>query len=73
MLRRSTVTTKGQVTIPHGLRQQYGIAEGTQVVFTAIDSQTIMLTVVPPLSTMGYGVEDKGRIPCRVVGAKITR
>lgn len=42
----STVSTKGQVTIPNHLRIKYGIKEGTNVIFTATDQNTIMMRVV---------------------------
>jgi AbrB family looped-hinge helix DNA binding protein len=32
----SSVTSKGQVTIPKALRQQLGLARGTRVIFQAI-------------------------------------
>jgi AbrB family looped-hinge helix DNA binding protein len=32
----SSVTSKGQVTIPKALRQQLGLARGTKVIFQAI-------------------------------------
>lgn len=71
----STVQSRGQVTIPQKIRQQYRIGEGSQVIFTSVDEQTIMLTVIPAISVnqSGTGIGTTKRIPCQVVGAKISR
>lgn len=78
----STVSTKGQVTIPNYLRSKYGIQEGTNVVFIAIDQNTIMLKIVnkeivslyvetPTESENTLAKEVKRKIPISVKGATL--
>ncbi len=44
-MQTSTVTTKGQVTIPAKLRRQLGIRRGDEVAFFLEDAKVIMVPV----------------------------
>lgn len=52
MLQTTTMTQKGQVTIPLPLRRQLGLVSGSKIRFVphATDAQTILLSPVSPLS-----------------------
>lgn len=54
----STVTRKGQVTIPHDLRQRLGIRQGSTVEFSLADDHVVMRVVHSPASapTSGFGM-----------------
>lgn len=44
----STVTVKGQITIPKAMRQYLGLAPGDQVAFAYLDDGGIRITAVAP-------------------------
>ncbi|MTW19707.1 AbrB/MazE/SpoVT family DNA-binding domain-containing protein [Allochromatium palmeri] len=54
----STVTSKGQVTIPQALRQRLGIRQGSTVKFSLVDDHVEMQVVQSPVSvpTSGFGL-----------------
>lgn len=45
----ATVTSKGQITIPKAVRDQLGIAQGTQVMFYAAEGRSVRM--IPRTST----------------------
>lgn len=53
-----SVTSKGQVTIPQGIRHRMGIHRGSQVCFAVIDDHAEMHVVRPvnPAPTSGFGM-----------------
>ena len=56
----STVTSKGQVTIPQALRKKVGIEPGKQIQFELRDEATITIKPVRDfLSYMGYFKSNK--------------
>lgn len=59
----TTVTSKGQVTIPLALRKQLGIRQGSKVEFRLVDDRVEMRVVrtqaaLPP---SGYGMLESDR------------
>ena len=59
----STITRKGQVTIPVEIRRKFGLNEGDLVVFSEIDGQIVLAPeTAPVLATAGifrrYAVGD---------------
>ncbi|WP_373507140.1 AbrB/MazE/SpoVT family DNA-binding domain-containing protein [Thiocapsa sp.] len=54
----STVTSKGQVTIPQALRQRLGIRQGTTVTFSLVGDHVVMQVVHSPASVpkSGFGM-----------------
>lgn len=54
----STVTSKGQVTIPQALRQRLGIRQGSTVKFSLVDDHVEMQVVQSPakVPTSGFGL-----------------
>lgn len=66
----TTVTRKGQVTIPVDFRRKYGIAEGTKIEVT--DSpQGLLLRPVPEMSDLA-GV-DSGKYTHREISERLDR
>ena len=54
----TTVTSKGQVTIPKAVRQQLGICQGSQVEFVMVDNH-VELRVInnpTPIVQSGFGL-----------------
>jgi AbrB family looped-hinge helix DNA binding protein len=54
----TTVTSKGQVTIPKELRQRLGIRTGTKVAFSLEDGRVEMRLMTQPAAatTSGFGM-----------------
>ena len=54
----TTVTSKGQVTIPQALRQHLGIRQGSKVVFSLVGDHLEMRVVLNPVSvpSSGFGM-----------------
>ena len=54
----TSVTSKGQVTIPKPLRQQLGLRSGSKVEFLLVDGHVEMRVVSTPadLSASGFGM-----------------
>ena len=54
----TTVTSKGQVTIPQALRQELGIRQGSRIEFSRVDDHLEMRVVHNPEvpATSGYGL-----------------
>ena len=48
MITRMRVTTKGQVTIPQGIREYLGIAPNTEVDFVVQDDRVLLVTKNSP-------------------------
>lgn len=63
----TTVTSKGQVTIPQSLRQRLGIRQGSKVVFKLVGDHLEMRIVHTPaaVSSSGFGmlVSDRAAVP----------
>ncbi len=53
MLYSSSVTTKGQATIPLTIRQHLGLASGDKVVFSLLDDQVVLTKVKSFLDLQG--------------------
>jgi AbrB family looped-hinge helix DNA binding protein len=54
----TTVTSKGQVTIPKQLRQQMGIRAGSRIEFTAVGDHVELRVAVAPseVKVSGFGM-----------------
>ncbi len=54
----TTVTSKGQVTIPQALRQELGIRQGSKIEFALVDDHLEMHVVHVPAAplTSGFGL-----------------
>lgn len=54
----TTVTSKGQVTIPLALRQQLGIRQGSRIEFSLVGDHVEMRVVHTPVSvpSSGFGM-----------------
>jgi len=63
----TTVTSKGQVTIPQSLRQRLGIRQGSKVVFKLVGDHLEMWVVHTPaaVSSSGFGMleSDRAAVP----------
>ncbi|MBW1927151.1 MAG: AbrB/MazE/SpoVT family DNA-binding domain-containing protein [Deltaproteobacteria bacterium] len=64
----STVTTKGQVTIPKSIREQYGISPHDKIDFR-IEGDRIVLAVVKTLRDLRGVVPSRGGDPALERGA----
>jgi AbrB family looped-hinge helix DNA binding protein len=51
----TSVTSKGQVTIPKELRQRLGIRQGTRIEFALVGDHVEMRVKTTPLATPGSG------------------
>jgi AbrB family looped-hinge helix DNA binding protein len=51
----TSVTSKGQVTIPKDLRQQLGIRQGSRIEFLLVDDHVEMRVRSSPASVCGSG------------------
>jgi AbrB family looped-hinge helix DNA binding protein len=51
----TSVTSKGQVTIPKHVRQQLGIRAGSRVAFRIVDNRVEMEVVSAPMPMEGSG------------------
>jgi antitoxin PrlF len=54
----TSVTSKGQVTIPKELRQRLGIRQGSRIEFSLVDDHVVMRVRSSPAweSTSGFGL-----------------
>ncbi|MBK7299147.1 MAG: AbrB/MazE/SpoVT family DNA-binding domain-containing protein [Moraxellaceae bacterium] len=63
----TTVTSKGQVTIPKVIRQQLGICQGSQIEFIEVDGHVELRVVSRPAEVLvsGFGLlkSNKASIP----------
>lgn len=63
----TTVTSKGQVTIPQSLRKRLGIRQGSKVMFKLVGDHVEMRVVHTPaaLSSSGFGMleSDRAAVP----------
>jgi len=63
----TTVTSKGQVTIPKFIRQQLGICQGSQVEFVEVDGHIELRVLSRPAEVLvsGFGLlkTNKSAIP----------
>ncbi|MCS5699614.1 AbrB/MazE/SpoVT family DNA-binding domain-containing protein [Cyanobium sp. FGCU-52] len=64
----SSITSKGQVTIPKALRQQLGLARGSRVSFQLVGDHIEVRPCRPqaPLPTSGFGLLKSQRPPVPV-------
>lgn len=61
----SSITSKGQVTIPKALRQQFGLARGSRVTFALVGDHIELRPWRPehPLPSSGFGLLTTNRPP----------
>lgn len=54
----TTLTTKGQVTIPKAVRQQLGLRQGMRVAFVVVGDHAVLSPAVPEraLPKSGFGI-----------------
>ena len=54
----TTMTSKGQVTVPKAVRQQLGLRQGTRVVFAVVGDHAVLRPAVPvrALPQSGFGM-----------------
>jgi AbrB family looped-hinge helix DNA binding protein len=64
----TSVTSKGQVTIPKPLRQQLGLRQGSKVEFTVVGDHAEMRVVRSPASLpeSGFGMLKSKRVAAPV-------
>lgn len=64
-MQSTTVTSKGQVTIPKSVRQQLGICQGSQVEFVVIDGRVELHVVRHPATVpeSGFGLLKSSKKP----------
>lgn len=64
----SSITSKGQVTIPKALRQQLGLARGSRVSFQLVGDHIQVRPCKPqqPVSSSGLGLLKSQRPPAPV-------
>ena len=64
----SSMTSKGQVTIPKALRQQLGLGRGSRICFELVGDHIELRPFKPqqPLSTSGFGLLKSQRPPVPV-------
>jgi AbrB family looped-hinge helix DNA binding protein len=64
----SSITSKGQVTIPKALRQQLGLARGSRVSFQLVGDHIELRPCrpQPPVSASGFGLLRSRRPPVPV-------
>ncbi len=57
-MQHTSVTSKGQVTIPKAVRQQLGIRKGSQVTFKVVDDHVELNVINTPteVKTSGFGM-----------------
>lgn len=58
MLQTSTITQKGQVTIPYAIRQLFALETGTKVIFK-IDENTITVSPLPSFFNYRGSIKSK--------------
>lgn len=63
-MEHSSVTSKGQVTIPKSVRQRLGIRKGTQIEFSLVGNHVEMRVKSAPrdVSPSGYGMLKSQRL-----------
>ena len=49
---KSTITSKGQITIPKNIRKRFGLKKGDEVMFVAEEHEIILLPKVDPLERL---------------------
>ncbi len=61
----STVTSKGQVTIPKAVRQQLGICQGSQIEFVMVDNHVELCIIQnpSPIAQSGFGLLKSQKSP----------
>ena len=64
----TSVTSKGQVTIPKPLRQQLGLRQGSKVEFVLVGDHVEMRIVSTPakVTASGFGMLKSKRVPVPV-------
>lgn len=57
-MQQTSVTSKGQVTIPKAVRQQLGIRKGSQVSFKVVNDHVVLKVINTPadVKTSGFGM-----------------
>jgi AbrB family looped-hinge helix DNA binding protein len=58
-----TVTSKGQIVIPAGFREKFGIKKGTQVLVTESNSGILLQPITAGAVRRAYGVLKQPRKP----------
>jgi AbrB family looped-hinge helix DNA binding protein len=61
----TTVTSKGQVTIPKAVRQQLGICQGSQIECVMVDGHVELRVVSQPavVAVSGFGLLKSNKAP----------
>ena len=57
-MKLTTVTSKGQVTIPLAIRQQMGVCQGSKIEFTLVDDHVELRVkeTYKPVASSGFGL-----------------
>ena len=65
----TSVTSKGQVTIPQEVRQKLGIRQGTKLVFSVVDDHVELRMVSQRVDVpgTGFGCSRRGARPCLLI------
>lgn len=73
----TSVTSKGQVTIPKELRQRLGIRQGSKIEFTVVGNDVVMRVRSSPVAgpTSGFGLLKSRRraVPAGLDSATLVR
>jgi antitoxin PrlF len=59
----ATVTSKGQITLPKGVREALGLAPGSQVDFALVDGQVVLRKRVSPDALQRWQGYLRGKLP----------
>ena len=60
----TTVTSKGQVTIPKSVRQQLGICQGSQIEFVVMGDKVELRCLLILTLQHGQSIHDRARYEC---------
>jgi len=60
-MQQTSVTSKGQITIPKNLRQQFGINKGSQILFNIVGNRIELQVSGKPVSKNGFGMLKSNR------------
>ncbi|MCL4757886.1 MAG: AbrB/MazE/SpoVT family DNA-binding domain-containing protein [Rhodocyclaceae bacterium] len=73
----TTVTSKGQVTIPQSLRRELGIRRGSKIAFEIVDDHVEMRVIhsSTPVSASGFGMlrSKKPAVPADLDPAELVQ
>ncbi|MCK5718644.1 MAG: AbrB/MazE/SpoVT family DNA-binding domain-containing protein [Thiomargarita sp.] len=72
-MQQTSVTRKGQITIPKKVRQQFGICEGSTVIFHIIDNHIELQVESATVNGFGMLKSNRKTIPNDFDSAKLLK